>query len=168
METANVIALAGFGFVLLVQAGAIVWWARGVSAIQNGHGKALEALPETLKAFVTQETGKGYQAQLDRLERSDAECDGKISSMRQEFDGRFERAGARITASEQSQATQNAAVSAALTKLEATMTAMKEAIDRLAEAERERHRAPATAQPDLLTTLNMIAQIKPLMKQLAP
>ena len=164
METANVIALAGFGFVLLIQAAAIVWWARGVSATQSAHSKALEALPDVLRGFVTAEAGRGYQAQLDRLEHRDAECEGKVIAIRQESGDRIERLGVRVTAHEQATGAQHTALTSALTRLEATMAAMKESIDPLSEAERTRS-SPAQSSP--IEQLRQFVELEALMRKVA-
>lgn len=131
MEAANIIALAGFSFVLLVQAAAIVWWARGVSATQTTHTKALEALPDAFRGFVTVDTGKGYQAQLDRLEHRDAECEGKLSAIRQESSDRIERLSARVASHEQTTGAQSQILTNAITRLEEAMKAVKESVDQL-------------------------------------
>lgn len=164
MEQANIIALAGFALVLLVQAGAIVWWARGVSTVQAAHSKALEALPEVFRGFVTVDIGKGYQAQLDRLERNDAEGEGRLTATRQEAADRIERISARVTAHEQSTGAQNTALTNAFNRLEATMQAMKESIDRLSEAERAR---PAPAQASPIEQLRQFVELQALMRKVA-
>jgi chromosome segregation ATPase len=117
-----------------------------------------------------EEQGRGYQAQLDRHERADSECEGKINAMRQEFADRHERLSSRITAHEQVTGSQNTALATALAELKATMSAMKEAIDRLAEAERTRQSAPqlAPAQPDLVSQLQQFAQLQKLLKSVGP
>ena len=164
MEAANTIALAGFAFVLLVQAAAIVWWARGVSTTQAVHSKALEALPDLFKSFVTVDVGKGYQAQLDRLEHRDAEHEGKVSAIRQEAADRVERISARVSAHEQATSVANTALANALTKLEVTMAAMKESVDRLSEAERAR---PIGQQPNAIEQLRQFVELQALMKKIA-
>lgn len=122
-------------------------------------------------AFITggrfaklEEQSKGQQAQLDRHDRQHAECDGKIGAMRQEYDGRFERAASKAAAGEQAQAGQNSALVAALTEIRATMAAMKEALDRLSEAERERHRAQPQAAPSLIDRLQEFAALQKMLK----
>lgn len=125
---------------------------------QGAHSKALEVLPDTLRAFVTKEEGKGYQAQLDRLEKADAECEGKLTGQRQELGDRMERLGARLAAHEQTQSAQNTALTAALTRLEATMEGMKDAINRLAQA--------PTHQPqsDLFSQIEQFARLQKMLK----
>lgn len=132
-----------------------------IETTQGAHTKALEALPEALKAFVSKEEGRGYQAQLDRLERNDAECEGKLTAQRQESFDRMDRLGARLAAHEQTQSTQNTALTAALTRLEATMEGMRDAINRLA-VERDRDYQPA--QPDFLQQLQQFVAIQKMLK----
>jgi chromosome segregation ATPase len=113
-----------------------------------------------------EEQGKGYQAQLDRHEKADAECEGKISAMRQESSDRIERLSNRITAHEQATNSQNTALTTALAELKATMAGMKESIDRLAEAERARASQPlhAPPAPDLMAQLQQFAAIQKMLK----
>lgn len=164
MEAANIIALAGFSFVLLIQAAAIVWWARGVSATQTAHSKALEALPETFRGFVTIDIGKGYQAQLDRLEHRDAECEGKIGANRQEAADRIERLSSRVSTHEQTITAQIQALTNGLTRLEEAMKAVKEGMDRLSDAERARG---ANVQPNAIEQLRQWVEFQALMKKVA-
>lgn len=134
-----------------------------IETTQDAHTKALETLPDVLRGFVTTDTGKGYKEQLDRHEKSHAECDGKLSSMRQEIDGRFERALAKVAAGEQAQAVHNSGVSAALAEFRATMAGMREAIDRLAE---DRHHAPAAAPPSQIAQLREAVELFRIVKGL--
>jgi len=129
------------------------------------HTKVLESLPDVLKGFVTQSEGKGFQAQLDRLERSDNECEGKISAQRQEAADRIERLSTRVTAHEQSTNAQTAATSQAMARLETLMISMKESVDRLSEAERQRHSTPPAN--DMFTQLEQLVRLGPLLKQIA-
>ena len=162
MEAANTIALAGFAFALIMQAGVMVWWGSRISTTQAVHSKALEALPDTLRNFVTIDIGKGYQAQLDRLEHRDAEHDGKVAAIRQEAADRLERISARVTAHEQATSAATNAFAQALTKLDVTMDAMKEAVDRLSEAERSR-----TPPPSLIDQLRQFAELQAMLKKTA-
>lgn len=130
-----------------------------IETTQAQHSKALEALPDVLRGFVTQQEGKGFQAQLDRLERNDAECEGRMAGVRQENADRIERLSSRVTAHEQS----NVALTTGFAKLETTMSGMKEAIDRLAEAERAAAPKPNT---DIIAMLSLAAQAAPLVRQL--
>lgn len=134
-----------------------------IETVQSAHTKALEALPAALKAFVTKEEGRGYQAQLDRLERNDAECDGKLVAQRQEMADRMERLGARLSAHEQTQSTQNTALTTALARMESAMEGMREAINRMAS---ERDRNPPSRHDGLLDDLERLVRIAPLIKQL--
>lgn len=163
METANVIALAGFAFVLLAQAAGIVWWASGASAKIVAHSKALEALPDALRSFVTLDIGKGYQAQLDRLEHRDAEAEGKLAAIRQESSDRIERLSTRVASHEQSMGAQTQALTNALARLDESMKAMKESVDRLSEAERAR--APASLSP--IDQLRQFVELQQLMRKVA-
>ena len=135
-----------------------------LETVQHQHTDALKTLPEVLKDFVTKEEGKGYQAQIDRLERSDAECDGRMSQMRSDFEIRSERIGTRMTAHEQATSAQNTAVTNALAEFRATIAALKESVDRLEAVERTR--APQHQSPDLMSMLNLAVQAAPLVRQL--
>ena len=122
-----------------------------------------------------EEQGRGYQAQIDRLERSDAECEGKVSTMRTDFEGRAERLSARIATHEQSTNAQNTALTTALTRIEATFTAgmaaMKESVDRLLAEERARlqHHPAAAPAPanDFLSQIEQFARIQKMLKGVA-
>lgn len=134
-----------------------------IETTQAQHSKALEALPDVLRGFVTQQEGKGFQAQLDRLERNDAECEGRMAGVRQENADRIERLSSRVTAHEQSTGAQNVALTTGFAKLETTVSDMKEAIDRLAEAERAAAPKPNT---DIIAMLSLAAQAAPLVRQI--
>lgn len=132
-----------------------------IETTQDAHSRALEVLPDTLRAFVSKEEGKGYQAQLDRLEKADAECEGRMTGQRQELGDRMERLGARLAAHEQTQSAQNTALTAALTRLEATMEGMKDAINRLASAPAQQ---PPQVQGDFLQQLQQFVQLQKMLK----
>lgn len=124
-----------------------------IETTQDAHGKALAER-------VTQEQGRGLQAQIKRLEAADATCDGKMTQMRAELSDRDDRLSARLSAHEQQQSATNLALTNALTKFEATFSAglssMKESVDRLLEAERARLIAPAaTTGPSMMEMLQM-------------
>lgn len=106
---------------------------------------------------------------IERLERSDAECEGRMSGMRQEFESRAERLSNRVTESERAQTEQTNALGQAFSKLEATLTgglvALKESVDRLHD-----ERARAMAQPpqnDFIAQLRQFVELQNLMKKVA-
>lgn len=134
-----------------------------IETTQAAHTRTLETLPDVLKGFVTQDVGKGYQAQLDRLERNDAECEGRLTAIRQEVFERVERMSTRIASHEQSVSLSMSASATAMTRLEEGMKALKESVDRLSIEERN-HRGPQ--QPDLISLLSLAAQAAPLVRQL--
>lgn len=147
-----------------------VGWSAGkrfaiIETTQNAHTEALHELPNVLKGFVTKDTGDGYQAQLNRLERNDAECEGKVLAMRQEAADRVERLSAHVSAHEQTTSATQTALANALTRLEATMSAMKESVDRLSEMERLRVTQPQ-APNDALAELHRFVALTRAMKEL--
>lgn len=137
-----------------------------IETTQVAHTKTLESLPDVLRGFVTQQEGKGYQAQLDRLERNDAECEGKLSSQRQEVSDRMERLGARLAAYETTQTAATSDLRASLSRMEATFSAgiqaLKDSLDRI---HHERAQAP---QPDLFTQLQQFVQLQKMLKGANP
>lgn len=135
-----------------------------IETTQNAHTKTLEALPEILRGFVTQSEGKGYQAQLDRLERSDAECEGKMSGIHQESTDRIERLSSRVTAHEQATNATTTAAAQAMARMETLVINIKESVDRLREDERTRATQPE--KTDIIAILTLAAQAAPLVKQL--
>lgn len=133
----------------------------------EANAKAIADLAKVTDDRATKETARTLQAHVERLDRSDAECDGKITGMRQEFDARSERFLNRLAAHEQATGVQNTALTTALAELRATMAGMKESMDRLAEAERARIAISAPERGhDLLSMLTALSQAKPLLKQL--
>lgn len=122
------------------------------------HSKVLEELPAALRALATKED-------VVRLEKADAGCETLMSSHRQEASDRVERLSNRLAAHEQSTGSQNTVVTSSLAEFRATMTAMKESIDRLEAAERQNATPPA--QPlDIIGILNLAVQAAPMVRQL--
>lgn len=124
------------------------------------HTKILEELPAALRALATKED-------VVRLEKADAECEGRMASNRQESSDRVERLSNRLAAHEQNTGAQNSSVTSAIAEFRATMAAMKESIDRLEAAERHAERQRAAGPPlDIIGILNLAAQAAPLVRQL--
>lgn len=129
---------------------------------QSQHSDAIRALPEALKGFVTLDTGKGLQAQLERLERFHAEQDGRAAAIRTEVSDRVERLSSRVAAHEQASNSAMTTLANAIARLETTMEAMKESVDRLTAAEQTR-----SAQPvNLVALLSLAAEVAPMVRQL--
>jgi uncharacterized membrane protein YccC len=126
--------------------------------------------------FASLETkGSGYQAQLDRLERSTttsaAECDGRISALREEMNGRSERINQKVENMEKNRASASEAAAGHFGKLEAMMASMKEQLDRLErEQQQQAHHQPAPPQvmgrAELLAALALAVQVAPMVKQI--
>lgn len=163
MDAGDYIALGGTILALVFQSVGVAMFLSRLAAQVENQGRAIQTLADSK---VSSEQGKGLQAQLDRLERNDAECEGKLVGMRQEFDARTERVTNRMTAHEQQQAAQTADLRGALSEIKATftagMTAMKEALDRMA-AERA-HPLPAATAPDFLQQLQQFVAIQKMLK----
>lgn len=130
---------------------------------QSQHSDALRALPDVLKGFVTADTGKGLQAQLERLERFHAEQDGRATAIRTEVSDRVERLSTRVAAHEQASNSAMTTLANAIARLETTMGAMKESVDRLTAAEQTR---PATQPLNLVALLSLAAEVAPMVRQL--
>lgn len=160
MDAGDWIALGGVSLALVIHSVGVAIFLTRVAAQSQANTKAIEDLYRTR---ISDDQGKGYQAQLDRLERGHAECDGRIGAMRQEFDARTERLSNRVTAHEQQQSASTAALTASLAKFEATFTAglqsLKEAIDRL-----HAERAAGAAHPDFITQLQQFAAVQKMLK----
>lgn len=122
------------------------------------HSEAMKELPHTLRAFAVKDD-------VLRLEKADAECEGRMASNRQEAGDRLERLSNRLNSHEQNTGAQNTAVTSALAEFRATMAAMKESIDRLEAAERARPIQPSQ-QIDIIGLLNLATQAAPLVGKL--
>lgn len=161
MDAGDWIALGGTVLALVFQSIGVAIYLTRVATQVTQNTKAIEMLAS---GKVSMDEGRGYQAQLDRLERNDAECEGKLGGMRQEFDARTERLSSRLTAHEQQQTASTAALSTAITKFEAVFTAslasLKESVDRL-HAERAQQ---APHQPDFLAQLQQFVQLQKMLK----
>lgn len=148
MDVGDWIALGGTVFALIMQSIGVAIYVTRVAAQVSQNAKSIE-----------------------RLERNDAECEGKMSGMRQEFSDRTELLSNKFTSYEQHQNAQTAALNAGLAKIEATFTAsltsLKESVDRLYEAERQRAIASPPAQPDLIGQLRQFAELQKMFKSVA-
>lgn len=129
-----------------------------MQAAIEANAKAIDGITHALEMKVSIDQGKGYQAQIDRLERSGAECEGRISSLRAEHGASAERFSARLSAHEQHQSGQYANLASAFTEIKAMFSAMKESVDRLLEAERAR---PTT---DLVGQLQQFVTLQKMLK----
>lgn len=161
MDAGDWIALGGTVLALVIHSIAVAMFLARLAGKVETNSKAIEAL---ISGKVSTEQGKGFQAQIDRLERADAECDGKLIAQRQESADRMERLGARLAAHEQTQSAQNTTLTAAVTRMEALMEGMRDAINRMAAGQRDR--APTRAEDGLLGDLERLVRIAPLLKQL--
>lgn len=158
----------GFGLVgLAVQLVVVAVVFTRVQARTEGNSRAIEELKRNT---LTTKEGDGYQAQLNRLEQRDSECEGKLQGLRQEFADRSERMSTRLTAHEQTQSTQNTALTGAITELRATfaasMQSMKESVDRLLDDRDRSHPAPS-ANP-LMDQLQTFVAVSKMLRELSP
>lgn len=165
MSGDTMIAFASVVLVALVQI-AISFIAYG--GLRQKVNSQAEAINDLWKHKITKEEGAGFQAQLDRLERNDAECDGKLAGMRDEFNSRIERATLKIDHMEKNRNTTDQIVAAALAKLDASVAAMKESVDRLMVAEQMRAALPLTQPPrtdmNILDRLREAEEIRRMLK----
>jgi hypothetical protein len=166
MDAGDWIALGGTIFALVLHSIAVAMFLARLAAKVDGNTKAIDLL---VSGKVSMEQGTGFQAQLNRLEKGAAECEGRINQMRVEFEGRQERLTSRLNTHEQATNAQTAQLTNALTRLDETMKGMKQSVDQLSDAERARMaapQAPAHNQPDLMQLLQLAVQAAPLVQQL--
>lgn len=119
---------------------------------------------------VSKEEGAGFQAQLNRLERNDAECEGKLTAMREEFNSRFERMTNTLSGIEQTRSAESNHLSGAVAEIKATMLSMKESLARLEAEQLRLASAPPPQQSremDILDTLRKAEEFKRMFAGLA-
>lgn len=121
----------------------------------NANAAAIDRL---LEDKVSVEQGKGLQAQIKRLEEADAGCKSEIAAVRNELHDRVERHSNKISAVEQT-------VAAAVGEIKATMSGMKEAMDRW-EARAVATPLPTAPEAGLITQLNAFAGIMRAFKEM--
>lgn len=139
----------------------------GVSFVQFGRMQnAIITISDAVKNKVSKEEGAGFQAQLNRLERNDAECDAKIVMMREEANTRAERVNGRVEIMEQRHADANANVQSQLATLTATTLGLKEAFERFLEAQSRQAPLPVPQQPNPIEQLRMLVELQTLMKKM--
>lgn len=167
MDAGDWIALGGTIFALVLHSIGVAMFLARLAAKVDGNTKAIDLL---ISNKVSTEQGVGLQAQLNRLEKGAAECEGRINQMRAEFEGRQERLTSRLNAHEQSTNVQTSQQTNALTRLEEMVKGMKQSVDQLSDAERARMAQPAPQayhpQPDLMSMLQLAVQAAPLVQQL--
>lgn len=115
-----------------------------------------------------EEQGKGYQAQIDRHDKQHAECDTKVNASRDEFNNRVERVTQRIEFIEKNRAAESNALASVMGEIKAEMRSMKEALDNLTLAERDRNHTPPQimGRAELLAALALAVQVAPMVKQI--
>jgi len=163
VDAGDWIALGGTVLALVFHSIGVAMFMARIAARTETNSKAIEALIATK---VSTEQGAGYQAQLNRLENGAAECEGRINQMRQEFDGRQEHLTIRLNAHEQATTAQTSQLTNALTRLEEHVKSLKESIDRLSEAERQRAAQPQAQPLDIIGLLTLATQAAPLVRQI--
>jgi len=166
MDAGDWIALGGTIFALAIHTILGAMFLARLAAKVDGNSKAIDLL---LTTKVSTEQGTGFQAQINRLEKSAAECEGRINQMRVEFEGRQERLTLRLNTHEQATNVQTGSLTNALTRLEEMVKGLKQSVDQLSDAERARMaapQAPAHHQPDIMSILQLAVQAAPLVQKL--
>ncbi len=162
--------LLGLGFALIAQTVIIGLFVGRALQRSDQNTKAIELLWEkkaSKEQLVTLIDG------LARIEKDNlkyhAECEGKMTAQREEFNARMERANQRIEHSEKNRNADAQVTAEMFGKFGATLDGVKQTVDRLVEIDVARSHAPApqrSAFSELLEQLKFMGELKAMAKTL--
>lgn len=160
MDAGDWIAIGVAVISIVFQSVGVAMYVSRVGTTVSANTKTIESLADTK---VSIDTGKGYQAQLERHEKALNDAASTLQNIRNEYDARFERATARFSSAEQMQNTHNSSITAGMAKLEAVVAGMAGNVERLLEVERQRLVTPPP-QPDLMAQLQQLVALSKMMR----